>query len=72
MEDSGYLRLPLVCEGRIRPSPALIIPFSQQRGKQVHPGYLRSRKMLAQLLRRALSFVLDVTYTFGKAPVAQT
>ena len=29
-------------------------------------------RTLAQLLRRALNFVLDVTYTLGKAPVAQT
>jgi len=27
---------------------------------------------LAQLLRRALNFVLDVTYTLGKTPLAQT
>jgi len=29
-------------------------------------------RTLAQLLRRALTFVLDVTYTLGKTPVAQT
>jgi hypothetical protein len=29
-------------------------------------------RTLAQLLRRALNFVLDVTYTLGKTPVAQT
>jgi hypothetical protein len=29
-------------------------------------------RTLAQLLRRALNFVLDVTYTLGKSPVAQT
>jgi len=29
-------------------------------------------RTLAQLLRRALNFVLDVTSTLGKAPVAQT
>jgi hypothetical protein len=29
-------------------------------------------RTLAQLLRRALTFVLDVTYTLGKVPVAQT
>jgi hypothetical protein len=29
-------------------------------------------RTLAQLLRRALNFVLDVTYTLGKAPGAQT
>jgi hypothetical protein len=29
-------------------------------------------RTLAQLLRRALNFVLDVTYTRGKTPVAQT
>jgi len=29
-------------------------------------------RTLAQLLRRALNFVLDVTYTLGKAPLAQT
>jgi hypothetical protein len=29
-------------------------------------------RALAQLLRRALNFVLDVTYTLDKAPVAQT
>ncbi|MDH3603690.1 MAG: hypothetical protein OEU26_29115 [Candidatus Tectomicrobia bacterium] len=29
-------------------------------------------RTLAQLLRRALNFVLDVTYTQGKMPVAQT
>jgi hypothetical protein len=29
-------------------------------------------RTLAQLLRRALNFVLDVTYTLGMAPVAQT
>src|SRR5712691_10677107 len=28
-------------------------------------------RTLAQLLRRALNFILDVTYTLGKAPVAQ-
>ena len=29
-------------------------------------------RTLAQLLRRALTFVLDVTSTLGKEPVAQT
>jgi transcriptional regulator with PAS, ATPase and Fis domain len=29
-------------------------------------------RTLAQLLRRALTFVRDVTYTLGKEPVAQT
>jgi hypothetical protein len=29
-------------------------------------------RVLAQLLRRALNFVLDATYTLGKTPVAQT
>lgn len=29
-------------------------------------------RTLAKLLRRTLNFVLDVTYTLGKAPVAQT
>ncbi len=29
-------------------------------------------RTLAQLLRRALNFVLDVTYTLGKTPLAQT
>ena len=29
-------------------------------------------RTLAQLLRRVLTFVLDVTYTLGKEPVAQT
>ena len=29
-------------------------------------------RTLAQLLRRALNFVLDVTYTLGKSPLAQT
>jgi len=29
-------------------------------------------RALAQLLRRALKFVLDVTYTRDKTPVAQT
>lgn len=33
------------------------------------PGAIRT---LAQLLRRALHFVLDVTYTLGKTPAAQT
>jgi hypothetical protein len=29
-------------------------------------------RTFAQLLHRALNFVLDVTYTRGKTPVAQT
>jgi hypothetical protein len=29
-------------------------------------------RTLAQLLRRALNFVLDVTYTLDQVPVAQT
>jgi hypothetical protein len=29
-------------------------------------------RALAQLLRRALNFVLDVTYTLDKVPVSQT
>jgi hypothetical protein len=29
-------------------------------------------RTLAQLLRRAMNFVLDVTYTVGKRPVAHT
>jgi hypothetical protein len=31
-----------------------------------------SIRALAQLLRRALTFVLDVTYTLGKEPLART
>jgi hypothetical protein len=48
---------------------------------KAHPLRLRGLKAfcfagairtLAQLLRRALTFVLDVSYTLGKAPVVQT
>jgi hypothetical protein len=35
-------------------------------------GFAGAIRVLAQLLRRALSFVLDVTYTRDKMPVAQT
>jgi len=35
-------------------------------------GFAGAIRVLAQLLRRALSFVLDATYTQGKLPVTQT
>jgi hypothetical protein len=55
--------------------------YDQEVIAQAHPLRMRGLKAfrfagairtLAQLLRRALNFVLDVTYTQGKTPVAQT
>ena len=55
--------------------------YDQEVIANAHPLRMRGLKAfrfagairtLAQLLRRALNFVLDVTYTLGKAPVAQT
>jgi hypothetical protein len=55
--------------------------YNQEVIAKAHPLRMRGLKAfrfagairtLAQLLRRALNFVLDVTYTLGKAPVAQT
>jgi cytochrome c1 len=55
--------------------------YDQEVVGKAHPLRMRGLKAfrfagamrtLAQLLRRALNFVLDVTYTLGKAPVAQT
>jgi hypothetical protein len=55
--------------------------YDQEVVAKTHPLRMRGLKafrfagairVLAQLLRRALNFVLDVTYTQGKTPVAQT
>jgi hypothetical protein len=55
--------------------------YDQEVVGNAHPLRMRGLKAfcfagairtLAQLLRRALTFVLDVTYTQGKIPVAQT
>jgi len=55
--------------------------YDQEVVGNAHPLRMRGLKAfrfagairtLAQLLRRALNFVLDVTYTQGKMPVAQT
>jgi hypothetical protein len=55
--------------------------YDQEVVGNAHPLRMRGLKAfrfagairtLAQLLRRALNFVLDVTYTRGKVPVAQT
>jgi hypothetical protein len=55
--------------------------YDQEVIANAHPLRMRGLKAfrfagairtLAQLLRRALNFVLDVTYTLGKASVAQT
>jgi len=55
--------------------------YDQEVIANAHPLRMRGLKALrfagairtlAQLLRRALNFVLDVTYTLGKVPVAQT
>jgi hypothetical protein len=55
--------------------------YDQEVIANAHPLRMRGLKAfrfagairtLAQLLRRALNFVLDVTYTLGKAPLAQT
>jgi hypothetical protein len=55
--------------------------YDQEVVGNAHPLRMRGLKAfrfagairtLAQLLRRALNFVLDVTYTRGKTPVAQT
>jgi hypothetical protein len=55
--------------------------YDQEVIANAHPLRMRGLKAfrfagairtLAQLLRRTLNFVLDVTYTLGKAPVAQT
>jgi hypothetical protein len=55
--------------------------YDQEVVAKAHPLRMRGLKAyrfagairtLAQLLRRALTFVLDVTYTLGKEPVAQT
>jgi hypothetical protein len=55
--------------------------YDQEVVAKAHPLRMRGLKAfrfagairtLAQLLRRALNFVLDVTYTLGKEPLAQT
>ncbi len=55
--------------------------YDQEVVGKAHPLRMRGLKafrfagairVFAQLLRRALNFVLDVTYTQGKTPVAQT
>jgi hypothetical protein len=55
--------------------------YDQEVIANAHPLRMRGLKAfrfagairtLAQLLRRAMNFVLDATYTLGKAPVAQT
>jgi hypothetical protein len=55
--------------------------YDQEVIGQAHPLRMRGLKAfrfagairtLSQLLRRALTFVLDVTYTLGKTPLAQT
>ena len=55
--------------------------FDQEVIAHAHPLRMRGLKAfrfagairtLAQLLRRALNFVLDVTYTLAQSPVAQT
>jgi hypothetical protein len=55
--------------------------YDQEVIAHTHPLRMRGLKAfrfagasrtLAQLLRRALNFVLDVTYTLGQSPVAQT
>ena len=55
--------------------------YDQEVIANAHPLRMRGLKAfrfagairtLAQLLRRALNFVLDVTYTLGKSLVAQT
>jgi hypothetical protein len=55
--------------------------YDQEVIANAHPLRMRGLKAfrfagairtLAQLVRRALNFVLDVTYTLGKTPVAQT
>jgi hypothetical protein len=55
--------------------------YDQEVIAKAHPLRMRGLKAfcfagalraLAQLLRRALTFVLDVSYTLGKAPLAQT
>ena len=54
--------------------------YNQEVVGKAHPLRMRGLKAfrfagasrtLVQLLRRALNFVLDVTYTLGKIPVAQ-
>ena len=54
--------------------------YDQEVVGKAHPLRMRGLKAfrfagairtLAQLLRRALTFVLDVTYTLGKVPLAQ-
>ena len=55
--------------------------YNQEAIARAHPLRMRGLKAfrfagairtLAQLLRRALTFVLDVTYTLGKISVART
>jgi hypothetical protein len=64
-----------------RSSSERINSYDQEVVGNAHPLRMRGLKAfrfagairtLAQLLRRALNFVLDVTYTRGKMPVAQT
>ena len=66
---------------RARSSSERTNSYDQEVVGNAHPLRMRGLKAfrfagairtLAQLLRRALNFVLDVTYTQGKTPVAQT
>ena len=66
---------------KARSSSERINSYDQEVVGNAHPLRMRGLKAfrfagamrtLAQLLRRALNFVLDVTYTLGKTPVAQT
>ena len=66
---------------RARSSSERTNSYDQEVVAQAHPLRMRGLKAfrfagairtLAQLWRRALHFVLDVTYTQGKTPVAQT
>ena len=66
---------------RVRSASERTNSYDQEGVAKAHPLRMRGLKAyrfagairtLAQLLRRALTFVLDVTYTLGKEPVAQT
>jgi hypothetical protein len=66
---------------KARSSSERINSYDQEVVGKAHPLRMRSLRafrfagairVLAQLLRRALNFVLDVTYTLDKVPVAQT
>ena len=66
---------------QLRSSSERTNSYDQEVVGKAHPLRMRGLKAfrfagairtLAQLLRRALTLVLDVTYTLGKEPVAQT